>query len=65
MTPDTTEMSKEEKKEYYEELGFEEGKIVDEEESQETVTVIDEEEASDKKGKTEDEMEQYREVSGL
>ncbi len=60
-------MEKEERKEYFEELGIEPKKVEDHDSEEDGVEIVEKSEEEEKKEeeRREEELEQYREVSGF
>ena len=56
---------KEERKEYFEELGIEPKKVEEHESKEEGVDIIEDDDQEKKEERREEELEQYREVSGF
>ncbi len=56
---------KEERKEYFEELGIEPKKVEEHDKKEDGVDVIDDDDEEKKEERREEELEQYREVSGF
>ncbi len=56
---------KEERKEYFEELGIEPKKVEEHDSKEEGVDIIEDDDQEKKEERREEELEQYREVSGF
>ena len=56
---------KEDRKEYFEELGIEPKKVEEHESKEEGVDIIEDDDQEKKEERREEELEQYREVSGF